>query len=100
MRLPSRRSYLGALPPNPQDLPLFSSQNGWCWLSSRGSFELPQPFRQLNRSLGLLPSSALSRPAQLLPEWTISTSPCNTFSVNGGNPLNSVSHCGAPLQAP
>src|SRR5215471_18309701 len=58
----------------------------------------PPPFRPLNRSLGLLPSSALSRPAQVLPEWTTSTSPCNTFSVNGDNPLNFVSHSGGSLQ--
>ena len=52
----------------------------------------PPPFRLLNRSLGLLPSRALSRPPQVFPEWTRSTSPCNTLSANGDNPLNFVSH--------
>jgi len=59
----------------------------------------PPPFRPLNRSLGLLPSSALSRPAQVLPEWTTSTSPCNTVSPNGDNPLNFVSHSRGSLQS-
>src|SRR5207249_9446776 len=30
--------------------------------------------------------------AQVLPEWTTSTSPCHDFSSNGDNPLNFVSH--------
>jgi hypothetical protein len=30
--------------------------------------------------------------AQAHPEWTTSTSPCNTLSVNGDHPLNFVSH--------
>lgn len=42
-------------------------------------------------ALGLRPRSALSS-AQVLPEWTTSTPPCNDFSSNGNNPLNSVSH--------
>jgi len=52
----------------------------------------PPPFRPLNRSLGLLPSMALSRPVQVLPEWTTSTSPCNTLPASGDSPLNFVSH--------
>ena len=60
----------------------------------------PQPFRPLNRSLELLPSSALSRPAQVLPGWTTSTSPCNTFSTNGDYPLNFVSHDWGSLHGP
>ena len=51
----------------------------------------PRPFRPLSRSLGLLPSIALSRPTQVLPEWTTSTSPCNTFLARGDNPLNFLS---------
>jgi len=59
----------------------------------------PPPFRLLNRSLGLLPSRALSRPPQVFPEWTRSTSPCNTLSANGDNPLNFVSHSRGSLQS-
>lgn len=58
---------LGALPPNPRDLPLFSRQNGrifYCQFEG-GIGCRPLPFRPLNRSLGLLPSIALSRPAQV-----------------------------------
>ena len=51
----------------------------------------PPPFRPLSRSLGLLPSIALSRPTQVLPEWTTSTSPCNDLSADGDYPLNFVS---------
>jgi len=58
----------------------------------------PRPFRPLSRSLGLLPSIALSRPTQVLPEWTTSTSPCNTFLANGDNPLNFVSQPRGSLQ--
>src|SRR5215472_5300368 len=58
----------------------------------------PRPFRPLNRSLGLLPSSALSRPAQVLPEWTTSASPWNTLSANGDYPHNFVSHARGSLQ--
>ena len=58
----------------------------------------PPPFRPLSRSLGLLPSIALSRPAQVLPGWTTSTSPCNTFLANGDYPLNFVSHSRGSLQ--
>jgi hypothetical protein len=42
-------------------------------------------------ALGLRPRSALSS-AQVLPEWILSTLPCNDFSANGANPLNSLSH--------
>jgi hypothetical protein len=58
----------------------------------------PRPFRPLNRSLGSLPSVALSRPAQVLPGWTTSTSPCNNFSTDGDYPLNFVSHSRGSLQ--
>ena len=59
----------------------------------------PLPFRPLSRSLGLLPSIALSRPTQVSPEWTTSTSPCNNFPENGDNPLNSLSHSKGSLQS-
>jgi len=45
----------------------------------------------------LRPRIALSS-AQVLPEWTTSTSPCNDFSSNGDYPLNSLSHAGGSLQ--
>ena len=60
----------------------------------------PQPFRPLSRSLGSLPSVALSRPAQVLPGWTTSTSPYNSFSSNGDYPLTFVSHSRGSLHIP
>src|SRR5215467_2228088 len=48
-------------------------------------------------ALGLRPRIALSS-AQVLPEWTISTSPCNNFPANGDYPLNSLSHVWGSLQ--
>ena len=50
-------------------------------------------------ALGLRPRSALSS-AQVLQEWTTSTSPCHDFSSNGDYPLNSVSHWGSVHQIP
>lgn len=60
-------SELGALPPNPRDLPLFSRQKGRCFAAEMegGVGCRPLPFRPLSRSLGLLPSIALSRPTQV-----------------------------------
>ncbi|MGA2148822.1 MAG: hypothetical protein ABSH49_28100, partial [Bryobacteraceae bacterium] len=37
--------------------------------------------------------------AQVLPEWTPSTSPCNDFSSNGDYPLNFVSHSRGSLHS-
>src|ERR1035441_10362135 len=48
-------------------------------------------------TLGSHPCVALSS-AQVLPEWTTSTSPCNDFSSNGDYPLNFVSHSRGSLQ--
>ena len=48
-------------------------------------------------TLGSHPCVALSS-AQVLPEWTPSTSPCNDFSSNGDYPLNFVSHSRGSLQ--
>jgi hypothetical protein len=31
--------------------------------------------------------------AQMLSEWTISTQPCNDFSLDGNYPINLLSHC-------
>jgi hypothetical protein len=58
---------LGALPPIPRDLPLFPRQNGMfpvVLLRATSAVAL-MPFRPLNRSLRLLPSIALSCPAQV-----------------------------------
>jgi hypothetical protein len=51
----------------------------------------PRPIPDTESALGLRSSIALSS-AQVLPEWTTSTSPCNNFPSNGDNPLNFVSH--------
>ena len=51
----------------------------------------PRPIPAAESALGLRSRRALSS-AQVLPEWTTSTSPCNNFLSNGDNPLNSLSH--------
>ena len=48
-------------------------------------------------TLGSHPCVALSS-AQVLPEWTTSTPPCNDFLSYGGYPLNFVSHDWGSLQ--
>src|SRR5690349_23701739 len=48
-------------------------------------------------TLGSHPCVALSS-AQVLPEWTTSTPPCNDFSSDGDYPLNFVSHARGSLQ--
>ena len=48
-------------------------------------------------TLGSHPCVALSS-AQVLPEWTTSTSSCNAFAANGDYPLNFVSHSMGSLQ--
>jgi len=57
----------------------------------------PQPIPAAESALGLRSRSALSS-AQVLPEWTTSTPPCNNFLSNGDNPLNFVSHSRGSLQ--
>ena len=57
----------------------------------------PRPIPAAESALGLRSRSALSS-AQVLPEWTTSTSPCNNFLSNGDNPLNSLSHSKGSLQ--
>jgi len=51
----------------------------------------PRPIPAAESALGLRSRSALSS-AQVLPEWTTSTPPCNNFLSNGDNPLNFLSH--------
>ena len=48
-------------------------------------------------TLGSHPCVALSS-AQVLPEWTLTTPPCNDLSANGAYPLNFVSHSRGSLQ--
>lgn len=61
-------------------------------ITERGGRSLdPRSFRPLSRRCGLHPRSALSS-AQVFPEWTTATSPCNDLSANGDYPLNFVSH--------
>jgi len=50
-------------------------------------------------ALRLRPRIALSS-AQVLPEWTTSTSPCNNFPADGDYPLNFLSHVRGSLQDP
>jgi hypothetical protein len=49
-------------------------------------------------ALGLRSRSALSS-AQVSPEWTTSTTPCNDVSSNGDYPLNFVSQSRGSLQS-
>jgi hypothetical protein len=71
-QLPAQHIAMGAPPPNPRDLSLFFRQNG-LWVCFQGTvFAAPSPFRPLSRSLGLLPSIALSRPTQV---WLVSIKP-------------------------
>ena len=51
----------------------------------------PRPIPAAESALGVRSRIALSS-AQVFPEWTTSTSPCNNFLSNGDNPLNFVSH--------
>jgi hypothetical protein len=91
MRLLRLKLTWGLCPQAPRICRFFSARMDHFAFQGTGG-ACPQPFRPLNRSLGLLPSRALSRPPQVIPGWTISTSPCNNFSANGDNPLNFVSH--------
>ena len=59
----------------------------------------PRPIPAAESALGLRSRIALSS-AQVLPEWTTSTSPCNNFLSNGDNPLNSLSHSKGSLHRP
>jgi hypothetical protein len=65
--------YARALPSRSRDLTLFFCQNGQVFSSCQfegGVLLPPLPFRPLNRSLGLLPSIALSRPVQVARLYT------------------------------
>ena len=58
----------------------------------------PRPIPATESALGLRSRIALSS-AQVLPEWTTSTSPCNDSSSNGDYPLNFVSHSRGSLHS-
>ncbi len=58
---------------------------------SNGAADAAPAIPAAESTLGSHPCVALSS-AQVLPEWTTSTSPCNDFSSNGDYPLNFVSH--------
>src|SRR5215471_11001236 len=58
----------------------------------------PRVIPAAESALGLRPRIALSS-AQVFPEWTTSTSPCNNFSPNGDYPLNFLSHVWGSLQS-
>ena len=98
MRLLRARRNWGLCPQTPRIYRFFSARMVLFGSIQGTGLTCPPPFRLLNRSLGLLPSRALSRPPQVIPEWTTATSPCNTFSANGDNPLNFVSHPRGSLQ--
>jgi hypothetical protein len=91
-------SHLGALPPNPRNFSPYR-QNGWLGADAGCARSWPIPAAE--SALGMRSRSALSS-AQVLPEWTTVTSPCNDFSSNGDYPLNFVSqlrgslHTGSP----
>jgi hypothetical protein len=89
---PNASSSWGRHPPNPRDLSLFRQNEGM-----RRPIARPPRIPAAEPALGLRPRSALSS-AQALPEWTLSTPPCNDSSANGGNPLNSLSHSRGAVQ--
>jgi hypothetical protein len=63
-----------------------------------GAAEAAPAIPATETTLGSHPCVALSS-AQIFPEWTTSTSPCNDFSLNGVYPLNFVSHSRGSLQS-
>src|ERR1041385_6844152 len=64
----------GLCPQPPGFIACFSPEWMFCICSQGTALTCPPPFRPLNRSLGLLPSIALSRPAQVGPVSTKSLS--------------------------
>jgi len=84
----------GALPLRPRDLPQLR-QNGW---QTGGAADAAPAVPAPESTLGSHPCVALSS-AQVLPEWPITTPPCNDFSANGDNPLNLVSHSRGSLHS-
>ena len=94
-----RASCIGGFAPKPPEFTAFFSPE---WILSgliQGTgCTCPPPFRPLNRSLGLLPSIALSRPIQVGLESTSPARQRNEKAADGDNPLNLVSHSRGSLQ--
>ena len=86
--------HLGALPPSPRNFPPYR-QNGWLGAATR--LLPPHAIPATESALGVRSRSALSS-AQVLPEWTTATSPCDDFSGNGDYPLNFLSHLRGSVQ--
>ena len=71
------------------------------WMVRLGAADAAPSIPAAESTLESPPCVALSS-AQVIPEWTTSTLPCNDFSANGNYPLNSLSpqaHSPAPLPA-
>ena len=68
------------------------------WLAGCGAAAAAPAFPAAESTLGSHPCVALSS-AQVLPEWTTTTPPCNHFAANGVSPLNFVSHPRGSLQS-
>src|SRR5438309_6875671 len=98
MRLLHAMPNWGLCPQTPRIYRFFTARMDGSDLFQGTGITCPPPFRLLNRSLRLLPSRALSRPVQVCPGWTTSTSPCNNFLANGDEPLNFLSHSRGSLQ--
>ena len=96
-RLPSlkavRRNAPPSSPPGQRGLcpcdPGFNAV-GQEWMFWMGAADAAPSIPAAESALRSHPCGALSS-AQVLPEWTISTPPCNDFSANGDYPLNFVS---------
>jgi len=56
------------------------------WIVRNGAADVAPFIPAAESTLGSHPCVALSS-AQVLPEWTTSTKPCNDFSANGDYPL-------------
>src|ERR1700736_6467026 len=67
------------------------------WLFNYGAADAAPAIPAAESTLGSHPCVALPS-AQVLPEWTTTTPPCNDFSANGDNPLNFVSQPRGSLQ--
>ena len=99
MRLLRGSFELGALPPNPRDLPLFSARMDNLLFSSRGqaqpvpAFPAPEPVARVASQHCPIPSDSgklsINQAVRRL----------NEKAANGDYPLTFVSHVGGSLQA-
>ncbi len=67
------------------------------WMVRLGAADAAPSIPAAESTLESHPCVALSS-AQVIPEWTTSTLPCNDFSANGNYPLNSLSQSRGSLQ--